>query len=404
MSTIFWHETNMTSNTTPVPLVASASSVYPSNVAPWRAFNGTTVDNQDAWASANGITDASITLDYGRERLVDRVRITSVNGAVTFGTKNFEIFGSNDNTNWTLMASKLDIPIWGKAETREYVFNKKDSFRYYKLRTWGTYQSTENYVGIGNLQYGFSANLSLTLKSSTTNEHYSLSDNTLIHLPDNSIKNMILHGIEQGKEIQLDVPFDKHIYVDDTPVANVSGKLFAQDIGIVNTLSIKEVNKDNDFKPIYTWHNTNMTSDTSPVPLIAKSSGIFNSTYPAWKAFNGTTINADDGWVSSNKTGWIEINYGKNILVNILNLSHRNTSTLTSAPKNFIIEGSNNGTAYETLATISNETNWLSVETRQFVFNNIKTYSYYRINVSENNGHATELSIGDILFGYKREV
>lgn len=49
----------------------------------------------------------------------------------------------------------------------------------------------------------------LTLHNPSTNKHYSLDDNTLIPLPDISDKNMILHGIEQGKEIQLGVPFDK---------------------------------------------------------------------------------------------------------------------------------------------------------------------------------------------------
>lgn len=244
----------------------------------------------------------------------------------------------------------------------------------------------------------------LAIKSLTTDEHYSFSDNTLIHLPDNSHKNIILHGIEQGKEIQLDVPFDKHRYFNDSPVDNVSGQVFTHDIGKINTLSIKELVENKGFEPIYTWYNTNMTSDNAPVPYVAKSSGLFSTTYPAWKAFNGTTVNADDGWVSPNKTGWVEIYFGKKTLVNTLKLSHRNTTTLTSAPKNFAIEGSNDGAVYETICSINNEIDWYSAETRKFVFNNTKEYSYYRVNVSDNNGHATELSIGDILFGYKKEV
>lgn len=78
----------------------------------------------------------------------------------------------------------------------------------------------------------------LILQNSLSNEYYSLSDNTLIHLPNNSDKNMISYGIEQGKEIQLDVPFDKMKYVNETP----NGKIFAQDISNANTINVREVN------------------------------------------------------------------------------------------------------------------------------------------------------------------
>lgn len=122
----------------------------------------------------------------------------------------------------------------------------------------GTYNNNSNIFGIyddvilweSSLNdkdiYELSLEYIKRLKMTITNpdnpsQHYSLLDKTLIHLPDSSTKNMILHGIEQGKEIQLDVPFDKHRYFNDTPVANVSGKVFTHDIGIINILNIKEV-------------------------------------------------------------------------------------------------------------------------------------------------------------------
>ncbi|MFJ7917272.1 MULTISPECIES: hypothetical protein [unclassified Lysinibacillus] len=84
----------------------------------------------------------------------------------------------------------------------------------------------------------------LSIKSPTTDEYYSLSDNTLIYLPDNSTKNMILHGIEQGKEIQLDVPFDKKTYPITEGKTLGIGKVFEVSNGlkekITNTF-IREV-------------------------------------------------------------------------------------------------------------------------------------------------------------------
>lgn len=66
-----------------------------------------------------------------------------------------------------------------------------------------------------NVAKKFLYNNRLILQNSATNKNYSLLDNTLIHLPNASNKNMILHGMEQGKEIQLDAPFTKHRYVVD---------------------------------------------------------------------------------------------------------------------------------------------------------------------------------------------
>ncbi|MED4552858.1 hypothetical protein P9305_09000 [Lysinibacillus capsici] len=62
------------------------------------------------------------------------------------------------------------------------------------------------------------------------NKYYSISDKTLIHLPNDSDKNMILYGIEQGEDIQLDVPFDKMKYVQDTSEEIGNGKVFRKAI------------------------------------------------------------------------------------------------------------------------------------------------------------------------------
>lgn len=72
----------------------------------------------------------------------------------------------------------------------------------------------------------------LILQNSATNKNYSLLDSTLIHLPNTSTKNMILHGIEQGKEIRLDVPLDRMKYIQDTSEALDVGKTFRHEIEV----------------------------------------------------------------------------------------------------------------------------------------------------------------------------
>ncbi len=57
----------------------------------------------------------------------------------------------------------------------------------------------------------------MALKNPSTNLYYSFAEKTLIPLPDSSPENMILHGIEAGKEIKLDEPFDKITTIVDNP-------------------------------------------------------------------------------------------------------------------------------------------------------------------------------------------
>lgn len=149
------------------------------------------------------------------------------------------------------------------------------------------------------------------------------------------------------------------------------------------------------------WYQTNMTSDTRPTPLIATSSTYLDSNYAPYKAFNGTTTSSSDGWVSrSSSTGYIQIYFGESIIANRLILTMRATTTLNSAPKNFQILGSENGSSFDVLGNISNQSSWSSSEQRTFDFENKKAYSYYRINITANNGNSTQVTVGETLFGY----
>ncbi|KOS61407.1 discoidin domain-containing protein [Lysinibacillus agricola] len=246
----------------------------------------------------------------------------------------------------------------------------------------------------------------LALKNPTTSELYSLSDNTLIHLPNSSDKNMILHGIEQDKEIQLDVPFTKHDCVNESPVVNVSGKVFTQNIGKINTLSIKEV-EESDNKPIYTWYSTNMTANNIPAPFIASASSEYNTTYQAWRAFDGiTNVNA---WltVANTTIGWLKLDLGQKKPINIFKMTCRDGSTdaITKAmPKDFELYGSNDDSTYSLLGVFNNQVKWSFLEERVFTVNNSNEYRYLRLNILSNGGFTEYSNIGELIYGFKREV
>lgn len=55
-------------------------------------------------------------------------------------------------------------------------------------------------------------------------------------------------------------------------------------------------------------------------------------------------------------------------------------------PKNWTFEGSNNGINWIILDTQTNQSSWTTSQKRIYSFNNTQAYSFYRLNISANNG------------------
>lgn len=142
-----------------------------------------------------------------------------------------------------------------------------------------------------------------------------------------------------------------------------------------------------------------MTGNTTPSPYVVSSSSVYSTSYPAWKAFNNSIALESDGWLSSSSasTGWIQIDIGKSILVNCYSLVKTNVGNANVLPKDFTLQGSNDGITFIDLHTANNQTNWTNEEVRFYNFNNINKYRYYRLNIKANNGHAYT-GVGELNF------
>lgn len=124
-----------------------------------------------------------------------------------------------------------------------------------------------------------------------------------------------------------------------------------------------------------------MTSNTTPLGYEVKSSSIYSSSYPAYRAF------ADTGYWASASGGninqWIEIKFDKAVSVGSVSLT--GVSGVGNMPKRFKILASNDGINFIELAEVSNQTGWVSGVQRRFDFLNGSKYLYYRLNLLERN-------------------
>lgn len=221
----------MTSNTSNG--VAFGSGILNATYDFFKAF-----DKNVATAWCSNSTISHLGYNFNKNTYLNAYSLTCRNlnaDDLTSMVSSWTFEGSNDGISWTVLDTQ-NGHTWTKSQ--EKTFNLSTLVNYSQYRVNIT--ANNGYAGvssIGEFNLIWFKNVGIALKNPTTNRNYSLSDKTLIHLPNDSDKNMILFGIKQGEEIALNVPFDKQNYVNDAPV----GKVFTQGIESSHTLKIREV-------------------------------------------------------------------------------------------------------------------------------------------------------------------
>lgn len=160
---------------------------------------------------------------------------------------------------------------------------------------------------------------------------------------------------------------------------------------------------------LFSWWSPHMTSDTTPAPYVAIASSVFNNCF-AYLAFRGgdSSIGGRDCWcdVSTGVGSYIRFDFGEKKEVYALRMmpSHRMTASYTEDfPKIFNVDGSNDGTTWDTLYSVSEtyEYDPTKHEWRECTFESAKKYRYYRIITTGKNysvANPYEVAIGQIEF------
>ncbi len=140
-----------------------------------------------------------------------------------------------------------------------------------------------------------------------------------------------------------------------------------------------------------------MTSNTTPSGECIRSS-VYSSTYEAWKAFDGTSINQEDAWVTANNSAsnsYIGYHFTQSVRVNKLYIKNRVLDNSYS-PSTFKFQGYN-GSEWidiDNVFTISNPTAVGAENT--FIIHNDNFYEQYRIYTLTASG--TVATIGNMQF------
>lgn len=142
----------MTSNTSPSPNVASASSEYSSIYAAWKAFNHLSDVDTTRWLTT--IKPAWLKFDFGvgNSEVVVRYTISAEDSSSRMDQypKTWTLQGSNNDSDWTVLDTQTNVTTWFAKEMRIYGFSNEIVYRYYKLNI--TENNGSTYLAIGEFE------------------------------------------------------------------------------------------------------------------------------------------------------------------------------------------------------------------------------------------------------------
>lgn len=151
------------------------------------------------------------------------------------------------------------------------------------------------------------------------------------------------------------------------------------------------------------WYKPTVSGQANQIPAMTaattgavtmSASSIFDANYAAWKAGDRTTSTA---WVTPGNvtTGWLQVDFGSAVTITSYTILPR-ASTPTQAPTNWAIKGSNDGSNFTTIATVTNYTNWVDGVSRSFDISSPGSYRYYRLDATSVGSGANSVAIGEL--------
>ena len=161
----------MTSNLSPAPLMATASSEHTApDCYAWKAFDhdeAHSTDPQECWiatSAANESIPQWLKIDMGPDAsiVINKYGFLSRNSAdpaYVASPRDFELAGSNDNSTWVSLDSRTDFDQLPSNTWSEYLtFTNGAGYRYYRLsitRSWGDGLTSLSQLKLVDADYNF---------------------------------------------------------------------------------------------------------------------------------------------------------------------------------------------------------------------------------------------------------
>lgn len=266
---INWYKTEMTSNNSPVPLVASATSEYSATYSACKAFSNSKEANS-AWASAVGEITPSIQIDYGIKKKVNVLYLRDRAMSLVDMPIEFEVQGSNNGVSFETIQLFQTADTWAINEERIFYFDKSVDYRIYKINITQA-GGSQPYVCIGEIMFGYTFKNKMVVKSDT-DKNYSLLDKTLLILPNSEKTTILEYGINPKREIILDEDFNSVVHIESEKETLENGSLFTHRNIETQKIKLIEDNYSNTLDPSNMGAGIEISDDLLSVSLAPSAS------------------------------------------------------------------------------------------------------------------------------------
>ncbi|UAY97913.1 discoidin domain-containing protein [Dickeya dadantii] len=140
-----------------------------------------------------------------------------------------------------------------------------------------------------------------------------------------------------------------------------------------------------------------MTSANTPAGYIASASSVYNASYAAYYAFDGSV--SGNGWISASAPTaaapqWLEIELPSQTQITGYIITNPNSVIGgLASPKSWSLQGSNDGSVWTTVHAVSNSTNNTADIDQEFPLSVAANYSKYRLYITDKNSSYAFVSI-----------
>jgi hypothetical protein len=144
-----------------------------------------------------------------------------------------------------------------------------------------------------------------------------------------------------------------------------------------------------------------VAANTDPSPFVAFASTAIDGFRQPYKAFDAF-LDANQYWMGTGAgvdyVG-LDIGAGNATALASYTVVYPTASGLNvnMAPKNWVMQGSLDNSTWTILDTVTNETGWSAGQARTYVCDAVPAaYRYFRMNISANNGNASNTVVGEL--------
>ncbi|MBP2850604.1 discoidin domain-containing protein [Dickeya oryzae] len=140
-----------------------------------------------------------------------------------------------------------------------------------------------------------------------------------------------------------------------------------------------------------------MTSANAPAGYVASASSVYNASYAAYYAFDGSV--SGNGWISANAPTaaapqWLEIELPSQTQITGYIITNPNLKVGgLASPKSWSLQGSNDGSVWTTVHSVSNNTNNAADTDQEFPLSIAANYSRYRLYITDKNSSYLFVSV-----------